>query len=132
MNIQSLGDLIKRTEAELLAFKNFGETSLMEIKEILSTKGLRLGMMSSDSDEILTIPDLESPPDVDEKLLQKSIDELDLSVRSKSCLQALKIATLGQLVSTSEQTLMTQKNFGQTSLNEIRKKLAEFSLSLKV
>jgi DNA-directed RNA polymerase subunit alpha len=132
MNIQSLGDLIKRTEAELLAFKNFGETSLMEIKEILSMKGLRLGMIGSDSDELPKIPDPSEPEGIDEAILSKSIDELDLSVRSRNCLAALKITTLGQLAATTEQTLMNQKNFGQTSLNEIRKKLADFSLSLGV
>jgi len=132
MNIQTLGDLIKRTEAELLAFKNFGETSLMEIKEILSTKALRLGMLGSDSDELPTLPDPSEPDGVDDSILMKSIDELDLSVRSRNCLTALKISTLGQLAATSEQTLMNQKNFGQTSLNEIRKKLADFGLSLGV
>lgn len=132
MNIQTLGDLIKRTEAELLAFKNFGETSLMEIKEILASKGLRLGMIHPDSDEIPQLPDPNEPDSVDEAILGKSIEELDLSVRSRSCLAALNIKSLGQLATTSEQTLMSQKNFGQTSLNEIRKKLADFGLSLTV
>ena len=44
MNIVTLGDLVRQTEQELLAYKNFGETSLNEIKEILSSKNLRLGM----------------------------------------------------------------------------------------
>ena len=43
MNIRTLKDLTKITEADLLSFKNFGETSLNEIKAILSQKGLRLG-----------------------------------------------------------------------------------------
>src|SRR6476646_1411072 len=43
MNIRSLGDLLKTTEAELLSYKNFGETSLNEIKALLASKGLRLG-----------------------------------------------------------------------------------------
>src|SRR5438034_9904796 len=44
MNIRTLGDLTRTTEAALLASKNFGETSLQEIKEMMSSKGLRLGM----------------------------------------------------------------------------------------
>ena len=44
MNIRTLGDLTRTTEAALLASKNFGETSLAEIKEMMSSKGLRLGM----------------------------------------------------------------------------------------
>ena len=44
MGINTLGDLTRVSESELLASKNFGETSLHEIREILSAKGLRLGM----------------------------------------------------------------------------------------
>ena len=44
MNIRTLGDLTRTTEAALLASKNFGETSLSEIKEMMTSKGLRLGM----------------------------------------------------------------------------------------
>ena len=43
MNIRTLGDLLKVSEAELLSYRNFGETSLVEIKNMLSSKGLRLG-----------------------------------------------------------------------------------------
>src|SRR3989440_7731462 len=43
MNIRSLGDLLRTSEAELLSYKNFGETSLNEIKALLAQKGLRLG-----------------------------------------------------------------------------------------
>ena len=43
MGIMTLGDLCRCTEQELLASKNFGETSLIEIKEMLASKGLRLG-----------------------------------------------------------------------------------------
>src|SRR3954470_11097655 len=43
MNIKSLGDLLRTTEQELLSYKNFGETSLNEIKALLASKGLRLG-----------------------------------------------------------------------------------------
>ena len=43
-NIQTIGDLVQRTEAEMLRTKNFGRKSLNEIKEILGTIGLSLGM----------------------------------------------------------------------------------------
>src|SRR5436309_245164 len=48
MNIKSLGDLLKTTEAELLSYKNFGETSLNEIKALLAAKGLHLGQALED------------------------------------------------------------------------------------
>src|SRR5215217_7572136 len=48
MNIRSLGDLLRTSEAELLSYKNFGETSLNEIKALLASKGLRLGQALED------------------------------------------------------------------------------------
>src|SRR6476469_8841440 len=48
MNIRSLGDLLRTTEQELLSYKNFGETSLNEIKALLAQKGLRLGQAAED------------------------------------------------------------------------------------
>src|SRR5947207_15688930 len=48
MNIRTLGDLTRVTEQQLLSSKNFGETSLSEIKEMMTTKGLRLGQSLED------------------------------------------------------------------------------------
>src|SRR4051812_7708907 len=48
MNIRSLGDLLRTSEQELLSYKNFGETSLNEIKALLASKGLRLGQAAED------------------------------------------------------------------------------------
>ncbi|MHC4941883.1 MAG: tetratricopeptide repeat protein [Planctomycetota bacterium] len=133
MNIRTLGDLIAKTEAELLAFKNFGETSLQEIKGILSSKGLRLGMITPDTDELPKfLEPVKTTTSSNDSILNKPLEELDLSVRSRNCLTFLQIKTLGQLADTTEQQLLSCKNFGQTSLNEIRKKLTDYGLSLKV
>src|SRR5687767_12153714 len=48
MNIRSLGDLLRTSEQELLSYKNFGETSLNEIKALLASKGLRLGQAAEE------------------------------------------------------------------------------------
>src|SRR5436309_6319245 len=48
MNIKSLGDLLRTSEQELLSYKNFGETSLNEIKALLAQKGLRRGQAAED------------------------------------------------------------------------------------
>src|SRR3954466_13280331 len=48
MNIRTLGDLLRTSEQELLSYKNFGETSLNEIKALLAQKGLRLGQAAED------------------------------------------------------------------------------------
>ncbi|GAF89942.1 unnamed protein product, partial [marine sediment metagenome] len=51
MKIETIDDLLNITEAELLSYKNFGETSLREIKVILDSKGLRLGMALEESEQ---------------------------------------------------------------------------------
>ena len=51
MGVMTLGDLARTTEAELLASKNFGETSLVEIREMMASKGLQLGQMASEQRE---------------------------------------------------------------------------------
>ena len=63
-------------------------------------------------------------------LLNKSISELDLSVRSSNCLEAERIFTVGDLIKKSESELMQVRNFGKTSLLEIKSKLQELGLSL--
>ncbi len=56
MNINRLGDLLRTTEPKLLGYKNFGETSLNEIKAMLSQKGLRLGQLIEDPAPLRTNP----------------------------------------------------------------------------
>ena len=63
-------------------------------------------------------------------LMDKNISELDLSVRSSNCLEAERIYTVGDLVSRSEVDLMQVRNFGKTSLTEIKAKLEEMGLGL--
>ena len=67
----------------------------------------------------------------DPNLPNRSVAELELSVRSRKCLQRLGINTLGELISRSEAELMAIKNFGQTSLVEIERRLGELGLSLR-
>ena len=59
MNIRTLGDLVRITEAELLAYKNFGETSLKEIKDMLTAKGLRLGQALEEGSELADLAEMK-------------------------------------------------------------------------
>jgi DNA-directed RNA polymerase subunit alpha len=137
MNIKSLGDLLKTSEQELLSYKNFGETSLNEIKALLAQKGLRLGQAVEDGKgaaggaaaAVRRAPVVAGnvAPDV----LNKSVADLELSVRSRKALQRLNINSLGELASRTEDELLGCKNFGQTSLNEIKQQLASFGLGLR-
>ena len=132
MNITTLGDLLKISEVELLSYKNFGETSLREIKFLLDGKGLHLGMALEEKQLAASeLDDLEISEDKDEELLSKTIDDLQLSVRSRKCLLKLNIRTLGELTRKTDAELLGCKNFGVTSLNEIKKILGNLGLFLR-
>ena len=62
--------------------------------------------------------------------LWKSVDELELSVRSANCLQNANIRYIGELVQRTESEMLKTKNFGRKSLKEIKEILAEMGLSL--
>jgi DNA-directed RNA polymerase subunit alpha len=64
------------------------------------------------------------------KLLGTSVDELELSVRSSNCLKAANLRTLGELVIRTDQEMLKYRNFGKKSLQEIKEKLLEYSLTL--
>jgi DNA-directed RNA polymerase subunit alpha len=131
MNIRNLGDLVTKTEDELLAYKNFGETSLQEIKQMLAQKGLRLGMFR-EGVAVAPVAGAEPAPRAgDEETLKKPISELELSVRSRNCMERLNVRSIGDLTAKTEADLLAVKNFGQTSLNEIKQRLGELGLSLR-
>ena len=153
MDIKSLGDLLRVTEQELLSFKNFGETSLNEIKALLSSKGLRLGqavepvmpanrrpmpgmgmgmgmgtpMSATPAAAPAALAGADQPPE----MLGKQVQDLELSVRSRKALQRLNIVTVGELVGRTEDELLGCKNFGHTSLNEIKQILSTHGLHLR-
>jgi len=134
MNIRTLGDLTRTTEAALLASKNFGETSLQEIKEMMQSKGVRLGMALEGGERAandLRAEPVEELSQEEKALLARSISDLNLSVRARKCMTKLGIQTVGELIVHTGDELMECKNFGVTSLNEVREKLTELNLKLK-
>ena len=131
MGIGTLGDLTRITEAQLLASKNFGETSLVEIREMMNSKGLEIGQFASDR----RVPDFgmetaSLSPD-EQALLNKPVAELNLSVRARKCMIRLGIGTIGELIRRTGDELLESKNFGVTSLNEVREKLTAHGLRLR-
>ena len=134
MNINTVGDLLRISETELLAYKNFGETSLTEIKAMLESKGMRLGMAAEGKGLTLIPQELIQEPvesDVPPELLGKLLVDVEMSVRARKCLEALNIRTVGELVSKTEAELLGVKNFGVTSLTEIKRVLEPLGLSLR-
>ena len=138
MNIRNLGDLVRTTEAELLSYKNFGETSLKEIKDMLTAKNLHLGQ-ALEEDFSPTPPaaaatEAPPPPPPDNENEGEGaipLEQIEFSVRARRALQTLKIATLGDLAAKTEAELLSCKNFGQTSLNEVRLRLTEHGMKLR-
>lgn len=130
MKIRTLGDLCKHTEQDLLGSKNFGETSLAEIKEILQQKGLKLGMHSTERQPVETVETQQLSPE-EQSVLARDVADLKLSVRARKCMHRLNIQTIGELVKRSADELLECKNFGVTSLKEIREKLVNFNVKLR-
>ena len=130
MGIMTLGDLCRFTEQELLASKNFGETSLVEIREMLSSKGLRLGQLVPERRMAETYEPEALSPD-EQVMLSRPISDLSLSVRARKCMIRLGISTIGELLRRTGDDLLECKNFGVTSLNEVRDKLSVHGLKLR-
>jgi DNA-directed RNA polymerase subunit alpha len=63
------------------------------------------------------------------EVLNRSVEELELSVRSYNCLKNANIQTIGDLVQKSESEMLRTKNFGRKSLNEIKEILSRLGLS---
>ena len=102
----AVGLASKLLKDHLSIFVNFEETTEVEIRE-------------GDRDRERT-----------RENLLRSIDELELSVRSYNCLKNADIKTIADLVVRSESEMLKTKNFGRKSLNEIKELLAEMGLSL--
>jgi len=66
-----------------------------------------------------------------EKVLELSIEEMDLSVRSYNCLKRAGINTVDDLANKTEEDMMKVRNLGRKSLEEVLKRLADFGLALK-
>lgn len=82
-----------------------------------------------------TVPDLDilkpDEPDPTLTYLEKTIEDLDLSVRSYNCLKRAGIHTVGDLIEKSENEMLKVRNLGQKSLDEVIRKLAELGLALR-
>jgi len=73
---------------------------------------------------------LHDGPALRNENLNRSVEELELSVRSYNCLKNANIATIGELIQKTEAEMLKTKNFGRKSLNEIKEILAQMGLSL--
>ena len=74
---------------------------------------------------------VEKEEDKKEKVLEMTVEELDLSVRSYNCLKRAGINTVDELIQRTEEDMMKVRNLGKKSLEEVQTKLGELNLSLK-
>jgi DNA-directed RNA polymerase subunit alpha len=135
MDIRTLGDLLRVTEAELRSYKNFGESSLEEIRAMLAQMGLRMGQAVEQQQSAVkqaVYDQLKTATGSDDEIFAQPVGELALSVRARKALSLLNIQTIGDLCLKTEAELMGVKNFGMTSLVEIKEKLTEAGLSLRI
>lgn len=81
------------------------------------------------------VAEVEMPDEKDEddksKVLEMTIEELDLSVRSYNCLKRAGINTVQELISKTEEEMMKVRNLGKKSLEEVQQKLSELNLKLR-
>lgn len=126
-NIQYVGQLVTKTESDLLRTKNFGRKSMEEVKNALSHEGLYLGMIKEYTPSPITPQDIE-------KILDMTTEELSLkyalSVRTENVLLNIELGKLrrtmyvGDIVQRTERDWLRERNFGRKSLNELKSALA--------
>lgn len=131
MGIETIGDLTRTSEQELLSSKNFGETSLFEIREMLTSKGLSLGQFAHEKKSNDPPIDTSHMSADEQALLDRPISDLNLSVRARKCMARLQLNSIGELIRKTGDDMLECKNFGVTSLNEVREKLADLGLKMR-
>ncbi|QDV44574.1 DNA-directed RNA polymerase subunit alpha [Stieleria neptunia] len=131
MGIETIGDLTRTSESELLSSKNFGETSLIEIREMLVSKGLKLGQFAHEKKAPEPPVDTSHLSPDEQAMLERPISDLNLSVRARKCMARLQLNSIGELLRKTGDELLECKNFGVTSLTEVREKLTDLGLKLR-
>jgi DNA-directed RNA polymerase subunit alpha len=101
----------------LSIFITFEEEEIEPAQETSSAPAATAGVPAADVERL-------------RELLNQPVDIIELSVRASNCLKAAKIRTIGDLVTKTDEELIGYKNFGKKSLDEIKERLTELSLSL--
>ncbi len=132
MSVRTLGDLLRVTEADLRSYKNVGDASLDEIRAMLAQRGLRLGQAIDQQNSAAKQAMYDQLTEgTESETLDRTVNELKLTVRARKALALLNINSLADLCMRTEAELMGIKNFGMTSLLEIKEKLSAMDLCLR-
>ncbi|NRA37463.1 MAG: tetratricopeptide repeat protein, partial [Planctomycetes bacterium] len=122
MNIFNIGDLISITKTEMLNYKNFGETSLKEIEEMLNNIGLHLGQLRES--------ETRDTRKIEPKILTEKIDKLELSVEASAVLTGLGISRIGDIEQYSDSTLYRLVGSGQNIVQELFTSMASIGMHI--
>ena len=90
-----------------------------------------LTLFVSLTDQVTTISFTDQEDNNKDKVLEMTIEELDLSVRAYNCLKRAGINTVAELVQRNQEDMMKVRNLGRKSLEEVEQKLEELNLSLR-
>lgn len=90
-----------------------------------------LSLFVSLTDQVMPIAFTDQEDDKKEKVLEMTIEELDLSVRAYNCLKRAGINTVAELVQRNQEDMMKVRNLGRKSLEEVEQKLEALNLSLR-
>lgn len=104
------------------------EATSLGAKILTEHLNLFIGLTDHVSDVEIMV---EKEDDKKEKVLEMTVEELDLSVRSYNCLKRANINTVEELIQRTPEDMMKVRNLGKKSLEEVERKLAELGLSLK-
>ena len=104
------------------------EATSLAAKILVEHLSLFINLTANVSDVEIMV---EKEEDKKEKVLEMTIEELDLSVRSYNCLKRAGINTVEELTQKTEEEMMKVRNLGRKSLEEVQQKLAALDLSLK-
>lgn len=115
----TLGELVKKTEQELLELPSMGPAALKEINEVLRLKGLSLATRKEDENAVA------------EDAFTKPITDFEWQSRVKDIFDKMKIQTIGDLLKYTEKDLLKNRNLGLTSIKATREVLASMNLALK-
>jgi len=91
----------------------------------------QLELFVSLTDQVIPVSMVQPEEDAHGKLLDMTIEELELSVRAYNCLKRANINTVGELVQRNQEDMMKVRNLGRKSLDEVELKLQELGLGLR-
>lgn len=124
----------QRTDYDALTLEVWTDGSIKPEEAIalgskIMKEQLQIFINFDEASEPTEVEEKSSSPSFNENLF-RSVDDLELSVRSANCLKNANIRYIGELVTRSEAEMLKTKNFGRKSLNEIKEILSEMGLSL--